>query len=157
ETGGAPVAEAPVARGPAATDAVRSVPLAEALAEIPMFRPLDAGHRATLAATMTERRFPPDTDIVRQGEEGLSVYVVLEGEVQVQRTGTSVQGMELATIGPGGFFGEMTVLDGLPRSATVRSRTTVRCALLPRWGLEQAVRTNPAVALEMLAVLSRRL
>lgn len=138
-------------------DGESAMPLDGMLGAVPLLRPLQPAERAALAATMTERRFPAGSEIVRQGEEGLSLYVVLEGEVLVERAGTSTEGMELATIGAGGFFGEMTVIDGLPRSATVRAKTAVRCALLPRWGLEQAVRANPAVALEMLAVLSRRL
>jgi hypothetical protein len=128
-----------------------------AIGIVPLFRPLDAAQRALLARRMTGRTYAPGDEIVRQGEEGLSLFVILDGEVQVVRASGSGEEVEIARIGAGGFFGEMTVLDGLPRSATVRALTEVRCALLPRWELVRVIRDHPTVALELLAVLSDRL
>jgi CRP/FNR family cyclic AMP-dependent transcriptional regulator len=142
---------------PAVAEPPAMTPLERAVATVPLFRTLSDAEISTLARTMTQRQFPPGAEIVRQGEEGLSLYIVLEGQVRVQRAGVTQGEIELATIGPGGFFGEMTLLDGEPRSATVRAVTPVFCALLPRWGLEATIRANPAVAMEMLSVLSRRL
>lgn len=146
-----PVAAAAVSAAP-----VERTPLEAAVASLPLFGRLSDDQIQGLARSMTQREFPPGAEIVRQGEEGLSLYIVLSGEVRVQRAGPGGD-LDLAVIGPGGFFGEMTLLDGEPRSATVRAVTPVHCALLPRWGLEAAIRTNPSVAMEMLAVLSRRL
>ena len=143
-------------REPADT-AAETPSLPELLARVPLFYRLSAGQLAAISRKMGERRYAAGAEIVRQGEEGLSLYVILEGDVRVQRTGTSADEVDLATIGPGGFFGEMTLLDGLPRSATVVAVTDVRCALLPRWVLEDVIRGNPSVALDMLSVLSRRL
>lgn len=168
---GAPAPEAVPAEAPAreavpaqpdALPAAEQAPgvvtgLEQAITTVPLFHSLNDAQVAALARTMTERRFLAGTEIVRQGDEGLSLYVILEGTVRVQRAGPSAHDVELATIGAGGFFGEMTLLDGLPRSATVRAISDVRCALLPRWGLEDIFRENPAVALSMLSVLSRRL
>jgi CRP/FNR family cyclic AMP-dependent transcriptional regulator len=131
--------------------------LGDALAGVPLFHSLGPDQRHDLTRMMSERRFPAGREIVRQGEDGLSLYIILEGEVTVVRAVSAAGEVELAHLGPGGFFGEMTLLDGLPRSATVRALTPVRCALLPRWALEDAIRAHPEIALVMLATLSRRL
>jgi hypothetical protein len=148
------VAEAPLPEPVPVQHALTA--LEEVVGALPLFRGLSPDELRSLTQSMTQREFAPGTEIVRQGEEGLSLYIVLSGEVRVQRAGPGGD-LDLASIGPGGFFGEMTLLDGEPRSATVRAVTPVRCALLPRWGLEATIRQNPSVAMEMLAVLSRRL
>jgi CRP-like cAMP-binding protein len=158
EIGPPPVQEPEPALSPAPDTSLAPdrAQLEEVVAALPLFRRLSPEELRSLTHSMTQREFAPGAEIVRQGEEGLSLYIVLEGEVRVQRAGPGGD-LDLASIGPGGFFGEMTLLDGEPRSATVRAVTPVRCALLPRWGLEATIRHNPSVAMEMLSVLSRRL
>jgi CRP/FNR family transcriptional regulator, cyclic AMP receptor protein len=161
ETAPLPAAEqepelAPEVEGLAPSAPAERTPLEAAVTALPLFRRLSEEQIQGLVNSMSQREFAPGAEIVRQGEEGLSLYIVLAGEVRVQRAGPGGD-LDLAAIGPGGFFGEMTLLDGEPRSATVRAVTPVRCALLPRWGLEATIRANPSVAMEMLAVLSRRL
>lgn len=153
----APDSQPPVTTAPETDPARGRAPLDAALASITLFSRLPVDDRAAVARMMTERRFAAGSVIVRQGDEGLSLYLVLEGEVRVERRTNHGSGVELAVIGVGGFFGEMSLLDGLPRSATVYAVRDVRCATLPRWGLEQVIRANPAVAMEVLSVLSRRL
>ena len=133
------------------------MPLQTALAAVPLFRELSPELLAAVAGSMGERRFAAGQEIVRQGEDGQALYVVLAGQARVERGGTAGDSVELAMLGPGGFFGEMSLLDGQPRSATVRAIGEVHCALLPRWALERAIQAHPTMALQMLAVLSIRL
>ena len=124
---------------------------------VPLFQRLSGAQRAILTRMLAEQRFAPGADLVRQGEEADSLYVILEGEARMALPGPAAGGPAPATLGPGRFFGEIGVLDGLPRAATVTAVTAVRCAVLPHWSLEVAVRANPGIALELLAVLAQRL
>jgi Cyclic nucleotide-binding domain/Major Facilitator Superfamily len=87
----------------------------ELLRRVPMFVPLPPAALETLAAALRPVRFPAGAEIVRAGEPGDSFYVVARGEVEV----------ESRTLGPGESFGEIALLHGSPRTATVRARTDV--------------------------------
>jgi CRP/FNR family cyclic AMP-dependent transcriptional regulator len=142
---------------PSASRAEAPMPLQTALGAVPLFRALSSELLAAVAGSMSEQRYTAGQEIVRQGEDGQALYVVLAGQARVERGGGAGEAVELAMLGPGGFFGEMSVLDGQPRSATVRAVGEVRCALLPRWAIERAIQAHPTMALQMLAVLSMRL
>lgn len=131
--------------------------LTGALAQVPLFRRLNPPELAAVAGAMTQRRYEAGVNIVTQGEDGHCLYVVLDGRATVETAGANGGTHVLAQLGPGGFFGEMTLLDGQPRSATVRAETRVHCALLPRWALEGLIRADFAMAMQLLAVLSIRL
>ena len=100
----------PTTTAPAA-DAVAGV-----LARVDLFAPLDDAARARLAARTKERVFGAGEVIVRQGDTGRSLFVVHRGEVVVR---LEPDGREVARTRPGGVFGEMSLLTGDPRTATV--------------------------------------
>ncbi len=95
---------------------------------------------------------PADRVIVRQGEIGTGFFIVASGSVRVVRDGET-----LADLGPGEFFGELSVLDGKPRNAQVVSREPTTCLALASWDFESVVREHPAVALAILRELAGRL
>ena len=105
-----------------------------------------------LAERAVEVEFPPDRVIARQGEIGTGFFVVIDGSVRVVRDGE-----ELAVLGPGEFFGELSVLDGKPRVAQVVSIVQTRCLALATWDFEEAVLANPALGLAILRGLAERL
>ena len=105
-----------------------------------------------LADRAVEVEFPPDRVIARQGEIGTGFFVVIDGSVRVVRDGE-----ELAVLGPGEFFGELSVLDGKPRVAQVVSSTQTRCLALATWDFEEAVLANSALGLAILRGLAERL
>jgi len=94
--------------------------------------------------------------IVREGEPGSDMFIIQEGEVTVIRT---INGREVvvATLGRGSFFGEMSLLESLPRIATVRAAGKTRLLVLKRGGLLLKIRRDPTFALEMLQNMSSRL
>jgi len=134
------------------------VTLEEALADAPLFASLDRRHRERLARAMTTRTFEADTTILRQGSSAVTLYLILDGQVEVRRApeagagGTAV----LATLGPGDVFGEMALLDDEARSSSVTARQPTTCALLSRWEFQQELHRAPDVAITLLGVLSRR-
>jgi CRP/FNR family transcriptional regulator, cyclic AMP receptor protein len=105
-----------------------------------------------LAERAIEVEFPPDHVIARQGEIGTGFFVVVDGSVRVVRDGE-----ELAVLGPGEFFGELSVLDGKPRVAQVVSITQTRCLALASWDFEAALLANPSLGLAILHGLADRL
>jgi len=99
-----------------------------------------------------ERTFGAGERVVREGDPGDELFVILEGEARVERGGNVV-----ATFGPGEFFGEVAVLDGRPRSADVVAVTTLRCLTISRDMLRRALEDEPRAAWAMLQILAGRL
>ena len=109
-------------------------------------------HLAAVADRAIEVEFPAERVIARQGEIGTGFFVVVEGAVRVVR-----DGVEVAILRPGEFFGELSVLDGLPRIAQVVAVEPTRCLALASWDFEQALLDNPSLALSILRGLATRL
>jgi CRP/FNR family transcriptional regulator, cyclic AMP receptor protein len=124
----------------------------ELLAACPLFRGVGAENLAALAEKATEVEFAPRQAIVRQGEIGTGFFVVVEGRVKVVRDAQT-----LATLGPGEFFGELSVLDGGPRIAQVVAEEPTRCLALASWDFEKVLLDQPALALAILRGLATRL
>ena len=129
----------------------------EALARSPIFSVLERGSLDALARAATVRRFAGGESLVKEGDEAVAFYVVCEGQLEVVK-GVGQKGERVVgTLNPGDFFGEMALLDGFPRAASVRAATDCECLVLTRWDFLAEVRSNIQVALAILPVLSRRL
>jgi CRP-like cAMP-binding protein len=98
-----------------------------------------------------ERLFTAGEEIVRQGDAGQELFVVVKGEVAVQ-----VDGNEVARLGPGGFFGEMSLLTGEPRSATVVAVDDVRAIAVAPDALRPDMEGDSDVVSRLGAVLAER-
>ncbi|HEY4188914.1 MAG TPA: cyclic nucleotide-binding domain-containing protein [Candidatus Limnocylindrales bacterium] len=118
----------------------------------PLFRGLDAQGLAAVAAAAIEVDFPADRVIAREGEIGTGFFVIIDGMVRVIRDGSVV-----ARLGPGEFFGELSVLDGGPRVAQVTTEVPTRCLALATWDFERVLSEEPRVALSVLRVVAGRL
>jgi CRP/FNR family cyclic AMP-dependent transcriptional regulator len=132
------------------------------LRRVPLFQGVESGRLKVLAEQARLCVYPEGAAIVEQGEQreesqdGDSLYVIVEGRVRVMRAQAGRE-EQLATLGPGEFFGEMALLDGKPRSASVLATEDTRCLILARWDLLRAMRHDPEIAIQMLTVLSTRL
>lgn len=124
----------------------------ELLAACPLFRGVGAEQLAALAESATEVEFPPRHVIARQGEIGTGFFVIVDGRVNVVRDAQT-----LATLGPGEFFGELSVLDGQPRIAQVVATEPTRCLALASWDFERILLEQPALSLAILRGLAARL
>lgn len=100
--------------------------------------------------------FKEGETIFREGDLGTEMFIILDGKVEIYNELTDETQM-LAILEKGDFFGEMSILDDLPRAATVRALTDVK--LLPINGstFDQMLRANPEIAVRMMRKLSRRL
>jgi CRP/FNR family transcriptional regulator, cyclic AMP receptor protein len=122
------------------------------LASAPLFAGVDAEGIARIASRVVEVEFPKDHVIARQGDVGTGFFLVASGSVRVVRDGETI-----AKLGPGDFFGELSVLDGQPRIAQVIADEPTVCLALASWDFEAVVKEQPAVALAILRGLAGRL
>jgi CRP/FNR family cyclic AMP-dependent transcriptional regulator len=126
--------------------------VAEMLAAARLFDGVDADGMDGIAAVAVQVEFPADHVIARQGEIGTGFFVIVTGAARVVRDGETV-----ATIGPGDFFGELSVLDGRPRTAQVIADGPTTCLALASWDFEAVLLDQPAVTLAILRGLAARL
>lgn len=124
----------------------------ELLAETRLFSAVDPAGLERIADRVTELDVAADRVIARQGEIGTGFFMIVSGLVRVIRDGET-----LAELGPGTFFGELSVLDGKPRNAQVVSIGPTVCLALASWDFEAVVREQPEVALGVLRELAGRL
>lgn len=125
---------------------------ATSIARVPIFSNCTPSEIEAIAALAQEHSFEPGQIIVTQGTPGQAFYMVLGGRVEILRDGNS-----LGTFGPGDFFGEMSLLDQAPRSATIRAVDDTSCLLLSSWDFKSLLQSQPSIAVKLLEVLSRRL
>ena len=131
--------------------------VAEILRAVPLFaalRPSDLRHLADLASL---RSYKAGGVIVKQDDTAVTLYCVLSGSVRVERQHADADGhATLAELGPGSFFGEMSLLDDFPRSASVVATAPTECALISKWDFQKELKAHPEISLALLRVLSQR-
>jgi CRP-like cAMP-binding protein len=129
----------------------------EALIRAPIFSDLKRNTLKSLARAAKVRRFAPGELLVEEGEEAAAFFVLCRGQAEVVKGLGQDKQRVLGNLTEGDFFGEMALLDGFPRSASVRAVSQCECVVLARWDLLALIKTSPEVALSILPVLSRRL
>lgn len=119
------------------------------------FRHLGPTEITEVAAQMRERRYPPGSEIVRQGDAGDAFFLIVDGEVAVSMV---EQGEErpIATLRAGEFFGEAALISGEPRNATVISRTEVVTYVLDKLSFQHAIDTSETFREQLLKVYFHR-
>ena len=125
---------------------------ASLLGTVPFFSGLDEKKRKSLVSQGKEMTYKAGDMIVREGAMGVGFYLILDGNAEV-RKGDRI----LAALGRGQFFGEMSLIDELPRSADVIAVSPTKCWALTSWAFAGLVKTNPEIALQMLKEMVKRL
>ena len=132
--------------------------LADQLAELPLFSSLGRVPREAIAHASELQKASRGEILIREEEIATrGFFVILEGSARVAITGPEGREAVLAFLEEGDFFGEMSLLDGDPRSATVRASTDVRLLLLRRQVFLDLLSRYPEIALALLTELSSRL
>jgi len=126
--------------------------VSEILEPVALFAPLSGQERDEIAARARERLYGRGEAIVRQGEAGGSMFVIGHGKVRV----VEASGRELAVFTGGGYFGEMSMLTGQPRSATVEAIDETRVVELTAASLREVALANPDVVRRIGTVVAER-
>jgi CRP-like cAMP-binding protein len=124
---------------------------------IEMFSLLSADERQQLAGNLRERRFAPGESVVQQGEEGESMYILVEGLLEVRSTlDDDLRQVKVSGIEPGQYFGEMSLLTGEPRAATVVAVTSTIAYELGKENLDALLTRRPEIAAEIAELMAKR-
>ena len=130
--------------------------IVEAIKAVSLFSTLSPRFINGIAKSCVAREFPADETIVRQGNPGVGLFVIVSGKVKVVKTNEQGQRLELATHGAGEVIGEMAVLDGANRTADVIAIEPTTCLVLSSWDFRSFMEAHPEVALEILPVVVKR-
>ena len=128
-----------------------NVKLDSVLAAVPLFEGLSKRHLKRLAGVADVGDFMAEHTIVREGEPGDAFYVVLAGQAKVTSNGKLVN-----RVLPGDYFGEISLLDGDVRTATVTTETPMSLLILQRQRFMKLVREEPDMAMNLLSGLARQ-
>ncbi|MCC7364623.1 MAG: cyclic nucleotide-binding domain-containing protein [Dehalococcoidia bacterium] len=123
----------------------------DALSKVPLFKDLPHKSLERIEKFARNRHFEAGDTVFAEGEEGVGFFLITSGKVEASRGGT-----KLNDLGGGEFFGEMALIDGHRRSATVKAVEPTDCLALMRSDFLAELRNNPDLAVEMLNVMSQR-
>jgi CRP/FNR family transcriptional regulator, cyclic AMP receptor protein len=124
----------------------------DVLRNVPLFSGLDDRELQEIAAQMRERRFGAGDTVTQEGAGGAGFFVVEQGEADV-----TVEGQQRGTIGPGDYFGEIALLTGSDRTATITARTDMTCWGMTPWDFRPLVESNSAIAWKLLTAMADKL
>jgi CRP/FNR family transcriptional regulator, cyclic AMP receptor protein len=124
----------------------------ELLADVRLFSTCNKRELARIASLADEVDAPKGKVIVRQGDPGRECFVITDGKARA-----TIRGKGSTVLGPGSFFGEMSLLDQGPRSATVTAETNMHLLVLGSREFSSLVNEVPAVAVRMMRGLAERL
>jgi CRP/FNR family cyclic AMP-dependent transcriptional regulator len=122
----------------------------DVLARVPLFAGLSRRQLTKVAGLGSSKRYAGGSTLVKSGAPGESVFVILDGRAIVRA------GARRIPLGAGDFFGEMSLLDGEPRSATVAAQTEVLVMMIPRRKFLKLLEKEPRIAIALMSTLSRR-
>jgi CRP/FNR family cyclic AMP-dependent transcriptional regulator len=128
----------------------------EMLAAIPLFKDLSAPERSELAGMMRPRTYAKLQPVFWVGEKGDEFYLISNGQLSVTCPDENGKDVKLATLEAGNFFGELSLLDGGPRTATVRADVESSLLALGREDFLQFLMKHPDAAIRMLTILGQR-
>lgn len=129
----------------------------ELLKRVPLFEGLSDDELGALSDVAMLRVFPKDRVVIMAEEEGDSLFVIHQGQVKVSIVSEDGREVILSILGEGNFFGEMSLLDGHPRSANVTTTQETELLMVRRADFLHFIQRSPQTAIKLLGVLASRL
>jgi CRP/FNR family cyclic AMP-dependent transcriptional regulator len=126
-------------------------PMVDSLRSVPLFADLTPRDLRRLADSMKERSFSHGDEVVAEGKGGVGFFVILEGTARVSQNGE-----DRGRLTAGEYFGEMALIDGNVRLASVHAEGDLRCASMTTWNFRPFVRDHPDVAWGLLTAMVKR-
>jgi CRP-like cAMP-binding protein len=130
-------------------------PTVELLARVPLLAAVSRAQLGKVAGLAEETSYNAGRVIVKKGDPGKAFYVIVEGKAKVVK-GKIVTARREAELGPGEFFGELALLDGEPRAATVVAATPLETIRIERAAFRRLLREEPDLAIKVLEGMARR-
>ncbi|MBN1872611.1 MAG: cyclic nucleotide-binding domain-containing protein [Anaerolineae bacterium] len=124
--------------------------------KIPLFQRLESRQLKHIANQFADRTFEAEQEIVTQGLSGIGLFIVVSGHAQAVRQRIDGAKAIVNEFGPGDFFGEMSLLDDGPRTASVIATESTRCLVLVAWDFASVLRSDPDAALLVLKAVAQR-
>jgi CRP/FNR family transcriptional regulator, cyclic AMP receptor protein len=124
----------------------------ERLKAVPLFSGCSTRELGSLSRFLKEAHYPAGRKILKEGHAGVGLHVIMEGETRVM-----VGDRTRRRLGPGAFFGEISLLDRGPCTATVIAETPVRTLSLSAWNFRAALKEHPSLPVKMLEELASRI
>jgi CRP-like cAMP-binding protein len=137
-------------------DTKKSEEITRFLVNVPLFCSLPVRHLKKFADRFHENHYKAGEVIVKQGSPGIGLYIVYKGHAKVTRHTDEGSDVELDMLQAGSFFGEISLLDGSERSATVTALDDVTCLALRKYDFLDEISEEPEIAIEMLKEMGRR-
>jgi CRP/FNR family transcriptional regulator, cyclic AMP receptor protein len=127
------------------------------LARVPLFADMSADELDRIVAVAIPRAFPKGVRVFHEGDDSDACYVVRNGDLRVTREHSDGRAIALATLGAGDFFGELAMLDGGSRSASVETLTEAELLALPARDMRRVISQHGDIAAKLIVALTRRL
>lgn len=129
----------------------------ELLRHVPLFSELSERELERVAQVAVPRSFPRETRVFHEGDAGDACYIIRSGSCRVTREHPDGRAITLANLGPGSIFGELAMLDGESRSASVEATEDTELLALPAADVRALIRANPELGEKVVVALTRRL
>lgn len=123
---------------------------------VEMFEGLGGRDLNALAKTCKEAHYEDQEVLCRQGERGITAFLIISGRVRVENELDSGDTVVVAELEQGSMVGELSVIDGAERVATVRAVGAVDALVLTQWNMQALIKTRPSIAAAMLPVIVKR-
>jgi CRP/FNR family cyclic AMP-dependent transcriptional regulator len=124
----------------------------EALRQVPLFQGMSDKALARVAEIAKEVSHPAGKTVLEEDRSAVGFHLILSGEAEALQ-----DGQVMSTMGPGDYFGEMSLIDGKPRSASVIAKGDLRTLSIPAWNFDRLLDENPDIMRALLVVLSQRI
>ena len=123
----------------------------ETLQKVPLFADLDTKELEDIAQEMRERRFAAGDTVTKEGAVGAGFFIVEDGTADVTK-----DGLPVGSIGPGDYFGEVALLTGSDRTATIVATTDLLCYGMTQWDFRALVESNSAIGVKLRTAMAQR-
>ena len=127
------------------------------LARVPLFAELSRRELERIASVAIPRSFPKGVRVFHEGDHSDACYIVREGDLRVTREHSDGRAIALATLGPGDFFGELAMIDGGTRSASVETLSDAQLLALPGSDVRRVISDHGDIAAKLIVAIARRL
>jgi CRP/FNR family cyclic AMP-dependent transcriptional regulator len=126
------------------------------LSRVPVFTALSPRDLKAVARSCSEASYQDGEYLCRQGERGVAAFLIVSGKVSVENELEGERTIVLAELGQGSMVGELSIIDGAERVASVRAVGDVETLVLTQWSMQGLLKDRPSIAAAMLPIVVRR-